>query len=128
MNSCSPIHDSCNNISFIFLDTSSGMLTSRLQGYIEEPNLASGYIKELCYNYDGRIMCSPFGNGIRLLGFNSNCDELSKCEPNEPRKLVEVGYITSHKHPVLTTRFAQSLPILASGCLGGTVSFYQPKF
>lgn len=100
---------------------------SRLQSYIEESNLASGFIKELCYNQDGRIICSPFGNSIRLLAYDRNCNDLVECYQN-PSPLIEIGFVTSHKNSVLTTRFSPTLPILASGCLGGQVCFYQPRF
>ena len=102
-------------------------LVSSLQGYVKEPNLAGGYIKEVCYNHDGTIICSPFGNGVRLLAFNSECDPFLECLSDGPSELEELKFIASHKSPVLTTRFANHLPILASGCLGGQVSFYQPK-
>lgn len=117
----SVIHDTQPDTGPLFLKM------SRLQSYIEEPNLASGFIKELCYNQDGRIICSPFGNSIRLLAYDRNCNDLVECYQN-PSPLIEIGFVTSHKNSVLTTRFSPTLPILASGCLGGQVCFYQPRF
>lgn len=103
-------------------------MTSRLQAYTEEPNLASGLIKELCYSPDGRVICSPYGNGVRLLSYNTECDSFPEAPTGTPQELTELKYITSHKAPVLTARFANDLPIMASGCLRGQVSFYQPKW
>ncbi|KAI3367427.1 hypothetical protein L3Q82_026281, partial [Scortum barcoo] len=33
----------------------------RLTHYIEEANVGRGYIKELCFSPDGRLICSPYG-------------------------------------------------------------------
>ena len=101
---------------------------SCLTHYMEESNAARGYIKEHCFSGDGRIICSPFGNGVRLLGFDSNCNELCKTVPDGPIELSEIKTLISHDFPVLTSRFSPTLPLLATGCLGGKVSFHQPRF
>ncbi|XP_072439802.1 DDB1- and CUL4-associated factor 10 isoform X2 [Chiloscyllium punctatum] len=99
-----------------------------LTHYIEEANVGRGYIKELCFSPDGRLICSPFGYGIRLLGFDSQCNELCDCLPREPTALQEVRTIYSHSDVVLTTKFSPTHCQLASGCLSGQVYLYQPKF
>lgn len=96
------------------------MASFRLRGFIEEPNSAKGYIKELCYSKEGWIICSPFGNGVRLLALNNQED----C--TTPKHLTELKMIIGHECPVLTTRFSPYYPLLASGCLNGKVVFHQP--
>ncbi|XP_048476474.1 DDB1- and CUL4-associated factor 10 [Rhincodon typus] len=99
-----------------------------LTHYIEEANVGRGYIKELCFSPDGRLICSPFGYGIRLLGFDSQCNELCDCLPREATALQEIRTIYSHSDVVLTTKFSPTHCQLASGCLSGQVYLYQPKF
>ncbi|XP_072351277.1 DDB1- and CUL4-associated factor 10 isoform X2 [Scyliorhinus torazame] len=99
-----------------------------LTHYIEEANVGRGYIKELCFSPDGRLICSPFGYGIRLLGFDRQCNELCDCLPKEATALQEIRTIYSHSDVVLTTKFSPTHCQLASGCLSGQVYLYQPKF
>lgn len=63
---------------------------SRLLHFIQEPNVGRGFIKELSFSHDGRLLSSPFAFGIRLLAFNSTCSELSDCEPEQAVQLHEV--------------------------------------
>ncbi|KAM8965087.1 DDB1- and CUL4-associated factor 10-like [Sarcophilus harrisii] len=100
----------------------------RLTHYIEEANVSNGYIKELCFSPDGRLISSPHGYGIRLLGFDTQCSELFDCLPNRARPLQEIHSLYSHNDVVLTTKFSPTHCQIASGCLGGCVSLYQPKF
>ncbi len=100
---------------------------SILTHFLEEANLGRGFIKEVCFNLDGRIICSPFGNGVRILAFDKECGELSCCAFKKPRKLTEIKTLISHKNTVLTSKFSPCLPILATGCLDGVVSFHLPK-
>ncbi|XP_053555990.1 DDB1- and CUL4-associated factor 10 [Bombina bombina] len=100
----------------------------RLTHYIEEANVGRGYIKELCFSPDGRMIASPHGYGIRLLGFDSQCNELVDCLPKEAGTLQEIRSLYSHKDVVLTTKFSPTHCQIASGCLSGRVSLYQPKF
>ncbi|XP_010877653.2 DDB1- and CUL4-associated factor 10 isoform X1 [Esox lucius] len=100
----------------------------RLTHYIEEANVGRGYIKELCFSPDGRLICSPYGYGVRLLSFDENCMELSDCLPVQTSCLREVRSIYSHSDVVLTTKFSPTHCQLASGCLSGRVSLYQPRF
>lgn len=102
--------------------------SNRLTHFIEEANVGRGYIKELCYSNDGRIICSPFSHGVRLLSFSSNCDELSTLQPKSPGiKLHEIGTNVSHSNIVLCTKFSPVHPLLVSGCLDGRIVWYQPR-
>ncbi|XP_056152049.1 DDB1- and CUL4-associated factor 10 [Lampris incognitus] len=100
----------------------------RLTHYIEEANVGRGYIKELCFSPDGRLICSPYGYGVRLLAFDQRCAELADCLPVQTSCLKEVRSIYSHSDVVLTTKFSPTHCQLASGCLSGRVALYQPKF
>ncbi|XP_028911915.1 DDB1- and CUL4-associated factor 10 isoform X2 [Ornithorhynchus anatinus] len=100
----------------------------RLTHYIEEANVGRGYIKELCFSPDGRMISSPHGYGIRLLGFDVQCSELVDCLPKEAGLLQEIRSLYSHNDVVLTTKFSPTHCQIASGCLSGRVSLYQPKF
>ncbi|XP_069332703.1 DDB1- and CUL4-associated factor 10 [Eulemur rufifrons] len=100
----------------------------RLTHYIEEANVGRGYIKELCFSPDGRMISSPHGYGIRLLGFDKQCSELVDCLPKEASPLRVIRSLYSHKDVVLTTKFSPTHCQIASGCLSGRVSLYQPKF
>lgn len=102
--------------------------SSRLTHFIEEPNVGSGYIKELCFSADGRLICSPFGHGIRLLAFSNECQELSNCVTgnNEPIQLHELAMKISHSDIVLSTKFSPRHCLLVSGCLSGKIVWYQP--
>lgn len=114
-----------------FAETKSGEESSsvprRLTHSIQEPNVARGYIKEHCFSSDGRIICSPFGNSARILSFSPECDELSSCVHDTPSELCDLKTLISHKHAVVTCRFSPTHLLLSMGCLGGKVSFYQPK-
>ncbi|VVC37405.1 Hypothetical protein CINCED_3A024100 [Cinara cedri] len=101
---------------------------NRLTHFIEEANVGRGFIKELCYSNDGRIICSPFSHGIRLLSFSPNCDELSTLHPKVPGiKLNEIGTNVSHANIVLCTKFSPIHPLLVSGCIAGRIVWYQPR-
>lgn len=100
----------------------------RLTHYIAEPNVGRGFIKELCFSTDGRLVCSPYTNGVRLLAFNSQCSELSDCVPDKPVKLYEVASNVCHPYVVVSTKFSPTHCLLASGCLNGKIWFYHPLF
>ncbi|XP_020281706.1 DDB1- and CUL4-associated factor 10 [Pseudomyrmex gracilis] len=102
--------------------------TPRLTHYIEEPNVGSGYIKELCFSADGRLICSPFGYGVRLLAFSSDCAELSNCVPpaNESVQLHELATHIGHSDIVVSTKFSPKHYLLVSGCLSGKIVWHQP--
>ncbi|XP_067007174.2 DDB1- and CUL4-associated factor 10 homolog [Anabrus simplex] len=99
----------------------------RLTHYIEEPNVGKGFIKELCFSADGRLICSPFGYGVRLLGFSPECSELSVCVPSEPPvKLYEMATNVCHTDYVVSTKFSPQHCLLVSGCLSGKIVWHQP--
>ncbi|XP_074134482.1 LOW QUALITY PROTEIN: DDB1- and CUL4-associated factor 10-like [Sminthopsis crassicaudata] len=100
----------------------------RLAHYIEETNVSSGYIKEVCFSPDGRLISSPHGYGIRLFGLDTQCNELFDCLLHKLSPLSEIHSFYSHNDVVLTTKFSPTHCQIASGCLSGLVSFYQPKF
>lgn len=101
----------------------------RLLHYIGEPNKGKGFIKELCFSSDGRLICSPYGQGIRLLSFSKDCQELPYALPQNgvPQKLHEVlTNMEHHSDIVVSTKFSPRAPICVSGCLRGELIWYQP--
>lgn len=106
----------------------------------QEPNVGRGYIKELCFSPDGRVIASPFGHGVRLLTFNPQCADMvynlsqstivgSRCHAidKEPAyTLHELSTTTSHSDVVVTTKFSPTHPVFVSGCLGGKIVWHQP--
>ncbi|XP_029943088.1 DDB1- and CUL4-associated factor 10 [Salarias fasciatus] len=100
----------------------------RLTHYIEEANVGRGYIKELCFSPDGRLICSPYGYGVRLLAFDRRCGELADVPAAPTGRLRQIRSIYSHSDVVLTTKFSPTHCQLASGCLSGRVALYQPQF
>lgn len=102
----------------------------RLTHFIEEPNVGRGFIKEVSWCSDGRVIASPFGFGVRLLSFDSLCSEMSDVEiiSGQPKKLNEIKTNVSHNSVVLCTRFSPTHNLLASGCLKGKIAFHQPLF
>lgn len=97
---------------------------------IEQPNKGKGLIKEECFSSDGRLICSPYDKGFRLLAFSQDCLELPKAltYQMESNKLHELKYFKCHSEIVVSTRFSPIQPLLASGCLQGRVVWHQPRF
>lgn len=101
----------------------------RLLYYCAEPNKGKGFIKELCFSNDGRLICSPYGCGIRLLSFSKDCQELPYALPPNgvPQRLFEVlSNMEHHTDIVVSTKFSPRAPICVSGCLRGELYWYQP--
>eukprot|EP00088_Acartia_fossae_P000282 TRINITY_DN100_c0_g1_i1.p1 TRINITY_DN100_c0_g1~~TRINITY_DN100_c0_g1_i1.p1 ORF type:complete len:741 (-),score=107.41 TRINITY_DN100_c0_g1_i1:412-2634(-) len=98
----------------------------RLMHFIEESNTGRGFIKEQCFSPCGRIIASPFAYGVRLLGWNSECSDLSDCVPTSPVQLYEFGTKASHSEVVVSTAFNPSHWQLVTGCLGGRISWHTP--
>ncbi|KAA0202391.1 hypothetical protein HAZT_HAZT009245 [Hyalella azteca] len=100
----------------------------RLTHNILEPNVGAGFIKELCFSADGRLICSPFKQGIRLLAFDKNCAEMSHCvSSGEPEKLVVLSRIPAcHRRSVVSTKFSPTHLMLVSGCLDGKIAWHHP--
>jgi len=83
----------------------------KLLYYAAETNTKPGFIKEPGFSSDGRIVCSPYGNGVRLLGYSDDCCDYPRCQAfeevkREPRKLVELAKITEHQDVVLCAKFS----------------------
>ena len=102
------------------------MNAERLVGYAEECNVGRGFIKEVGFSSDGRLICSPFGFGVRLFAFDSNCRELCDCVPSSPVKLYEVTCSLAHGNCVVATKFSPTQNMVVSGCLDGKIAFHQP--
>ncbi|CAH0554462.1 unnamed protein product [Brassicogethes aeneus] len=101
----------------------------RMTHYVKEKNVGKGYIKELCFSSDGRIICSPYGKGVRLLGFNESMQELSYCVPEEPKELQTLLELNDyHKDVVVSCKFSPNHLQFVSGCLGSEIKWYQPVF
>lgn len=101
----------------------------RMLYYSAEPNKGKGFIKELCFSSDGRLICSPYGSGIRLLSFSKDCQELPYALPANgiPQRLNEVVVnMEHHSDIVVSTKFSPRAPICVSGCLRGELFWYQP--
>ncbi|KAH8383139.1 hypothetical protein KR009_007065 [Drosophila setifemur] len=103
----------------------------KLLYYAAETNTKPGFIKEPGFSADGRIICSPYGNGVRLLGYSSDCCDYPRCQMFEevkrrPQKLVELAKITEHQDVVLCAKFSPREPLLVTGCNGGEVTWYRP--
>uniref|UniRef100_A0A1A9VVF7 WD_REPEATS_REGION domain-containing protein n=1 Tax=Glossina austeni TaxID=7395 RepID=A0A1A9VVF7_GLOAU len=105
----------------------------KLMYYIVEPNKGKGFIKEPCFSADGRIICSPYDNGIRLLGFTDTCSEYPRHSSaievikREPRPLVVIKEIKVHQNIVLSTKFSPREPLLVTGCKNGKIVWYHPN-
>ncbi|WAR22555.1 DCA10-like protein [Mya arenaria] len=100
--------------------------TNRLQGYMEECNVGRGFIKEVAFSSDGRLISSPFGFGIRLFSFDPQCNELCDCYPRSPVKLYEATCSLAHVNIVVATQFSPVHNLVVSGCLDGKIAFHQP--
>lgn len=102
----------------------------RLLYYIEEPSKGKGFIKELCFSADGRVICSPYDQGIRLLAFSPECFELSRAVDvdHKPVPLHEIKITNCHPDIVVSTKFNPRYPSLVSGCLSGKIVWHQPLF
>lgn len=106
----------------------------RLLYYAQDSNAGKGFIKELCFSSDGRIIASPYANGVRIMAFNSKCQELSDCveswhEPQKPRALTQVvANKNCHSNLVVCSKFSPNYPLLVTGCLQGTIVWHYPQF
>lgn len=104
---------------------------AKLVYYVEEPNMGRGFIKEPCFSNDGRVICSPFAHGVRLLGFDSECNQVEdglylSGSSSKARELQEVASVYSHQNLVVATKYSPTHQLLVTGCLDGQVGFHQP--
>lgn len=102
----------------------------RITNYLDELNVGPRFIKEPSFSPCGRLICSPYEFGFRLLSFDANCAELCDLAYDRstrlPTKLCELSRNLSHPNFVVTTQFSPTHCLVASGCLGGRVNFHQP--
>jgi len=105
--------------------SSSKEKSTRLLGYAEEPDVASEYIKEPSFSPDSRVVCSPFGNAVRILGIDQS--NLQNDTYLSYKRMYEISFLPSHRQPILCTKFANTKTLLMTGCMAGQVSFYEPK-
>lgn len=101
----------------------------RMLYYIEQPNKGQGLIKEECFSSCGRLVCSPYGFGFRLLAYLPDCSELPRAleSRTESRLMTEVLQTVEHKDIVVSTRFSPTQPLLATGCLQGRIHWHYPR-
>lgn len=101
----------------------------RMLYYIEQPNKGQGLIKEECFSSCGRLVCSPYGFGFRLLAYSPDCSELPRAldSRTESRQMTEVLQTVEHKDIVVSTRFSPTQPLLATGCLQGRIHWHYPR-
>ncbi|XP_037030882.1 DDB1- and CUL4-associated factor 10 homolog [Bradysia coprophila] len=102
----------------------------RMLYFIQEPNRGKGFIKELCFSSDGRIIGSPHGMGFRLLAFSDTCTEIPNALPenHKAQMLTEIKFIKCHSDIVVSTKFSPRHSLVVTGCLGGKVVWHQPTF
>ena len=107
--------------------------------YVDDnsPEDSADFIKEICFSRDGRILASPYENGVRLFTIDSSCTAAdiyfdkryyslhkADCCPD----LEEVVCIpNAHLSPVLTCKFARHDLMLAMGSLAGSTTFSKPQ-
>ncbi|KAK7863788.1 hypothetical protein R5R35_005404 [Gryllus longicercus] len=109
------------------LDRSVNKRFPRLTHYIEEPVASEWYIESVSVSADGRLICSPFDFGFRLLSFSPECVEQSaSCRGTEPNRLHVLSMHNSHSDIVLCTKFSPRHCFLVTGCYGGKIAWYQP--
>lgn len=101
----------------------------RMLYYIEQPNKGQGLIKEECFSSCGRLICSPFGFGFRLLSYSPECSELPRAlaHRTESRLMTELHQTVEHNDIVVSTRFSPTQPLLVSGCLKGRIHWHHPR-
>ena len=106
--------------------------------YIDEtsPVEALDIIKEICFSHDGRILASPYQNGVRLLAVDSQCTPMdlffdSRFHSSEKflcnLDFEEVASCYGHSSAVLTCKFAHHDMMLGTGCVQGKVLFHKPR-
>ncbi|XP_018785597.1 PREDICTED: DDB1- and CUL4-associated factor 10 homolog [Bactrocera latifrons] len=104
----------------------------KLTYYIKELNKENTFIKEPCFSSDGRIICSPYATGVRLLGFSKDCSVYPhhsnySSSKRQAQPLSEIKTIRAHSDIVLSTRFSPREPLLVAGCRSGKIVWYQPN-
>eukprot|EP00095_Tigriopus_kingsejongensis_P007901 maker-scaffold132_size323655-snap-gene-0.11 protein:Tk07901 transcript:maker-scaffold132_size323655-snap-gene-0.11-mRNA-1 annotation:"ddb1- and cul4-associated factor 10 homolog isoform x1" len=101
----------------------------RLTHFIRESHTGRGFIKEIAFSPDGKIIASPFGHSVRILAFDKGCRDLSYSaqSQSEPSEMHEVGLVTGlHQHPVLSCAFSPTQTLIVSGCKNGKIAWHFP--
>ena len=104
----------------------------------ESPDSVLDYIKEISFSHpDGRILVSPYINGVRLLAVDQNCTPMDlfydrRYSSFEKRmKCIDFDKIgvcsDSHKDGVLTCRLCSDNMCLVSGSVDGDLVFNWPR-
>ena len=114
---------------FDYEHTSRNCLNSINEYSIDE---AVEYIKEISFSTDGRLLVSPYGNGVRLLSVDNDCTPIGHYyhanSSSEGAEFKVVATCTGDDAtPVLTSRLNSNTMCLASGSEGGRVVFYSPR-
>lgn len=126
------IRDSSRSIYTSFYNRQIYQNVNRLQYYIEEPNKGKGFIKEPSFSADGRVICSPYKFGVRLLSFTDDCSDVPDNFYSSKKKselLKEVKRKKNcHSDVVVSTKFSPRCPLLVTGCLKGEIVWHHPVF
>lgn len=106
--------------------------------YIDEVSLDESldFIKEFSFSPDGRVLASPYKDGVRLLAVDTECTPMnmyfdprfhnSSKDASFPDFEV-VGTLAGHRSSsVLACSFAHHDLILGTGCMRGKVLFHKP--
>ncbi|XP_065176184.1 DDB1- and CUL4-associated factor 10-like [Sycon ciliatum] len=100
---------------------------------IEDSAPPRGIVKEPGISSDDRVVCSPFGSRIRLLGLGHNLPLIAEridFHGDVPNSFSEFLDITTPYHPirnVLSCRFSPTQMLVAAGDEDGNIFIAQPK-
>lgn len=103
--------------------------------YIDEysPDHSLDYIKECGFSADGRVLASPYNEGVRLLAVDSKCTPADVYYDDRylgatrGHDFEVASSLFGHPSPVLCCGFAHHDLILGSGCMEGQILFHKPQ-
>ena len=107
--------------------------------YIDEfsPDNALDYIKECSFSPDGRVLASPYKDGVRLLAADLECTPLEVYYDDRSPHFKEhrthcgdyevLREVTGQDSAVLSCKFAHHDLLLGTGNLKGEVIFHKPR-
>lgn len=105
----------------------------KLMYYLVEANVGRSFIKEPCFSADGRVMCSPYKEGVRLLAFGQMCSEYPnsatavRAQKRNPRQLTIIKHINNNDDTyILSTKFSPREPLLVTGSQKGKITWHYP--